>query len=176
MSVAITQSRVRLGLGWDRRNDGGPDFDLDAVVFLSDGDGRLENEGRIAYDGQQCGAPRPVVIYNDNITGEGEGDDEVIDIDLAELPPLITRVTIAFALNDAERNAQNLGQVAGLFIRLMTLPGEVEVARFDMPPIPTRATAAVMGELARAEGGWIFTPRNSFHEGGLDEIASRFQL
>jgi len=176
MSVNIDKSQVRLGLGWDKRSDGGPDFDLDAVVFLSDRDGRLDNQDRIAYQGQKSAAFCPVVIYNDNKTGEGDGDKEVIDLNLAQLPPHITKITIAFTLHGAEKKGQHLSQVTGVFIRLMTMPGETEIARFEMSSARTRsrATTAVMGELVRDETGWMFRPQNSFHEGGLDEILLQF--
>ena len=179
MSVNINKSQIRLGLGWDKRSDGGPDFDLDAVVFLSDREGRLYNEDRIAYDGQESGASCPVIIYNDNKTGAGDDDDEVVDVDLARLPGHITRITIACALLGAEKKGQYLDQVKGLFLRLMTMPEEIEIARFDLSSnkTRTRATAAVMGEVVRQEGGngWMFRPQTSFHEGGLNEIMQQFK-
>jgi Uncharacterized proteins involved in stress response, homologs of TerZ and putative cAMP-binding protein CABP1 len=175
MTVNIKKSQVRLGLGWDKRRDGGLDFDLDAMVFLVDGNGRLDNQHRIAYERQPQGlAPLPVLIYNDNTSGEGEGDNEVVDIDLARLPSHIIKVVIACAINQAEKREQSLGQVAGLFMRLMTLPDKTEITRYEKPLSPIRGTALVMGELLRSEDGWTYIPKSSYHEGGFDEIMSRW--
>lgn len=175
MTVIIKKPKVRLGLGWDKRDDGGLDFDLDAAVFLSTREGHLDNRHRIAYERQPEGlTPRPVLIYNDNTTGEGQGDNEVIDLDLAGLPPHIVKVTIACAINQAEKKAQHLGQVAGLYMRLMTLPDKSEVARFDKPPSLNRGTAVIMGELLRGEGGWTYIPQSKIYEGGFQEIISSF--
>lgn len=174
MSVKVKKSRVRLGLGWDKRTDGGLDFDLDAMVFLLDSNGGLDNHNRLAYERQPEGlTPLPVLIWNDNTTGEGEGDNEVVDIDLGQLPPYISKVLLACAINQAEKRGQSLGQVAGLFMRLMTLPDKKEIARFEKPPSPIRGTAVIMGELIRGEDGWTYLPKSSYHEGGFEEIISR---
>lgn len=130
----------------------------------------------LAYERPQGGSAWPVIIYNDNLDGEGEGDDEVVDLDLAKLPARITRVILALALNEADKKGQNLGQVSGLFMRLMTLPSEAEIARLKMPPSPVRATAAVMGELVRGENNWVFMPQNRFYDEGLSEIMAKIQL
>lgn len=175
MTVKLKKSQVRLGLGWDKITDGGLDFDLDALVFLINRNGGLDNQHRIAYERQPEGlTPLPVLIYNDNTTGEGEGDNEVVDIDLGRLPPHIIKVVLACAINEAEKRGQNLGQVVGLFMRLMARPDKKEVARFEKPPSPIRGTALIMGELLRGEDGWTYIPKSSYHEGGLKEILSKF--
>lgn len=175
MTVKIKKSQVRLGLGWNKRKDGGIDFDLDAMVFLLNRNGGLANHNRIAYERQPEGlTPLPVLIWNDNTTGEGEGDNEVVDIDLGQLPPNIIKVLLACGINQAEERGQNLGQVSGLFMRLMTLPDKKEIARYEKPPSPVRGTALVMGELVRGEEGWTYQPQSSYYEGGFKEIISSF--
>ena len=112
-------AKVALGLGWDSRATDGAEFDLDAVAFLVGADGKVAGDSDfIFYNNLKstCGA---VVHQGDNKDGEGDGDDEVVEITLANVAANVQRVVIGVTIHDAEARGQNFGQVSNAFMRVV---------------------------------------------------------
>lgn len=129
-------TKAVIGLGWDIKSyDGGSDFDLDASAFLLDANGKCTKETDfIFYNNLQspCGS---VLHTGDNRTGEGEGDDEQLVVDLKKVPADVHRIAITVTIYDAEGRSQNFGQVGNAFVRLANEETNEEVLRFDLGKI-----------------------------------------
>src|SRR5690606_30875771 len=92
----------------------------------------------------------------DNLTGEGDGDDEVINVDLAATPPTITNIFFPVSIHEADARRQSFGQVRNAYIRVLDAVTGSELARYDLSEAASTETAMVFGELYRHNGEWKF--------------------
>ena len=162
---------VRVGLGWDTRVTDGTDFDLDASVFVLGENGRVRSDADFIYFNNLTGAGGAVVHQGDNLTGEGEGDDEVVIVSLDKLGPDVSRVTFSVTIYDAEPRRQNFGMVSNAFIRVVNADGGTEIARYDLSEDASTETAMIFGELYRHSGEWKFKAIGQGFAGGLAPLA-----
>ena len=120
--------KIMAGLGWDvNAFDSGSDFDLDAAAFMLGANGKCPTEKEFIFYGNLKHASESVIHMGDNLTGEGEGDDEQIMIDLSKVPANIERIAFTVTIYDAEARRQNFGQVSNSYIRLVDESNEVEL-------------------------------------------------
>lgn len=170
-------SKAVVGLGWDvNKYDGGHDFDLDASVFLLDANGKVTGgEGFIFYN-NTTGANGSVVHSGDNLTGDGDGDDEHVKIAIKDIPESIQKVTFAVTIHDGEARNQNFGMVSNAFIRIVNEDTNEEILRYDLGEDFSIETALVVGELYRHNGEWKFTAIGSGYQGGLTSLCKDFGL
>jgi tellurium resistance protein TerD len=167
-------SKILVGLGWDTRSSDGQDFDLDASAFLlKEGDKVRADTDFIFYN--QLKSPDGSVEHTgDNLTGEGEGDDEVIKVDLSRVPPEVQKISIAVTIHDAEGRRQNFGMVTNAFIRIVNDAGGTEIARYDLSEDASTETAMVFGEVYRNGPEWKFRAVGQGYNGGLGPLARNF--
>lgn len=171
-------SKVVVGLGWDtNKYDGSADFDLDASVFLLNTEGKCASEADFVFYNQKEGANGAVVHSGDNRTGEGEGDDEQINIDLTQVPSNVEKISFVITIHDAEARSQNFGQVTNAFVRVLKedSSGE-ELIRYDLGEDFSIETAIVVGDLYRHGGEWEFAAVGAGYQGGLAKIATDYGL
>ncbi|MEK4229769.1 TerD family protein [Solibacillus sp. FSL H8-0538] len=168
-------TKVNVGLGWDvNKYDGGNEFDLDATIFLLEASGKVAGpEGFIFYN-NTVGGNGSVVHSGDNLTGDGDGDDEVVKIDLAAVPASIEKITFAVTIHDAENRGQNFGMVSNAYIRIFNESSEL--IRYDLGEDFSIETALVVGELYRHSGEWKFAAIGSGYQGGLAALCNDFGL
>ena len=170
-------SKVIVGLGWDvNKYDGGNDFDLDSSVFLLGDNGKVASESDFVFYNNTTGGNGSVVHTGDNRTGAGDGDDEQVEIDLANVPANIQRITFTITIHDAEARSQNFGQVANAYARVLNAGSNEELMRFDLGEDFSIETAVVAGELYRHNGEWKFNAIGSGYQGGLAALATDFGL
>lgn len=162
---------VRIGLGWDTRVTDGTEFDLDASVFVLGESGKVRNDQDFIYFNNLSGAGGAVVHQGDNLTGEGDGDDEVVIVSLSELPQDVAKVTFAVTIYDADQRKQNFGMVSNAFIRVVNGDGGTEIARYDLSEDASTETAMIFGELYRHSGEWKFKAIGQGFAGGLGPLA-----
>ena len=113
-------TKVMVGLGWDtNKYDGGNDFDLDSSIFLLDETGKVKDPSDFVFYNNTTGGNGSVVHSGDNLTGDGEGDDEVVYVTLNDVPSTIQKITFTVTIHDAESRNQNFGMVSNAFIRLV---------------------------------------------------------
>ncbi len=167
-------AKVALGLGWDNRATDGAAFDLDAVAFLVGSEGKVTADNDFIFYNNLKSACGSVEHKGDNTTGEGDGDDEVVEITLADVPAAIQRVVIAVTIHDAETRKQNFGQVSNAFVRVVNTSDNNEIARYDLSEDASIETAMIFGELYRHNGDWKFKAVGQGFEGGLEPLASSF--
>jgi tellurium resistance protein TerD len=170
-------SKVIIGLGWDtNKYVGGYDFDLDASAFLLDESGKASGiEDFIFYNNIQ-GGNGSVVHTGDNLTGDGEGDDEQIKVDLSKVPANIAKVSITVTIHDAAARSQNFGQVSNAFVRVVNELTDREIMRYDLGEDFSVETAIVVCELYRHSGEWKFSAIGSGFSGGLQALCANFGL
>lgn len=170
-------SKVVVGLGWDtNKYDGGQDFDLDSSVFLLDASGKVASEADFVFYNNTVGAGGAVEHTGDNKTGEGEGDDEAVNIDLSAIPAAIEKVSFAITIHDAEARGQNFGQVSNSYVRIVNAGSNEELIRYDLGEDFSIETAIVVGELYRHNSEWKFNAIGSGYQGGLGSLIKDFGL
>ena len=167
-------SRIVVGLGWDPRVTDGTEFDLDASVFLCGSDGKVRSDADFVFYNNKTGADGSVEHLGDNRSGEGEGDDEQVRIDLSAVPGDVAKLAFAVTIHDAGPRNQNFGQVANAFMRVVNADGEAELARYDLSEDYSVETAMIFGEVYRHNGEWKFKAIGAGFEGGLGPLASSF--
>jgi len=169
--------KVLVGLGWDtKKYDGGHDFDLDAAAFLLDASGKAASEQDFVFFNNLQGGGGSVVHLGDNLTGEGEGDDEQIQINLDGVPANIEKIDFTVTIHDADTRGQNFGQVSNAFIRIVNDETGEELIRYDLSEDFSIETAVVVGELYRHSGEWRFNAIGSGFSGGLEALCNNFGL
>lgn len=170
-------TKVLVGLGWDtNKYSGGGDFDLDASIFLVGENGKSRGPEDFVFYNNLTGGNGSVVHTGDNLTGEGDGDDEQVIVDLPNVPADIYKVVFTVTIHEAESRGQNFGQVSNAFIRVMNENSSEEVLRYDLGEDFSIETALVVGELYRHGAEWKFNAIGSGYQGGLAALVNDFGL
>lgn len=170
-------SKLLIGLGWDiNKYDGGADFDLDASAFLLGANGKAPSEKEFVFYSNLQHPSGAVVHQGDNRTGEGEGDDEEILVDLSKMPADIDKVDFTVTIYEADERRQNFGQVSNAYIRVVNLENNEELIRFDLGEDFSIETAVVVGEIYRHNGEWKFNAIGSGYQGGLAALVRSYGL
>ena len=168
-------SQIYVGLGWDtQRYDGADQFDLDASVFLVGDSGRVERDENFVFYNNKT-APG-IQHMGDNRTGEGGGDDEVINIDLNSVAPDVSKISITVTIDQADVRRQNFGMVENSYIHIVDAVSGTEIIRYDLGEDYSIETAVIVGELYRYNGEWKFNAIGSGFAGGLAALCRNFGL
>ncbi|MFF7249593.1 TerD family protein [Embleya sp. NPDC008237] len=165
---------VVVGLGWDLRTTTGEDFDLDASAIVVNATGKVYSEQHFVFFNNMKTPDGTVEHTGDNRTGEGEGDDEQIKVNLAQLPADVDKVVFPVSVYDADNRKQSFGQVRNAFIRVLNAADNVELARYDLSEDASTETAMLFGELYRAGTDWKFRALGQGYASGLAGIAKDF--
>lgn len=165
---------VLVGLGWDVRTTTGSDFDLDASALLCNETGKVGSDGNFVFFNNLKSPDGSVEHTGDNLTGEGEGDDESIKVNLASVPTDVAKIVFPVSIYDAESRQQNFGQVRNAFIRVVNQANNQEIARYDLSEDASTETAMVFGELYRSGAEWKFRAIGQGYASGLRGIAQDF--
>ena len=166
--------KIMVGLGWDERSTDGADFDLDASCFMLNSLGKVRNDQDFIFYNNLVSADGAVQHTGDNRTGDGDGDDEVINVDLTKIAPNVDRLAFTVTIYEADERHQNFGQVANAYIRIVDLKTNKEITRFDLSEDASTNTAMIFGELYRRDGEWRFRAVGQGFDGGLDSLAKSF--
>lgn len=167
-------TKVIIGLGWDPRSTDGAAFDLDGSAFLLKADTKVRGDSDFIFYNNLKSSDGSVVHAGDNTTGQGDGDDEKIAVDLAAVPADIDKVSFCVTIHDADARRQNFGMVAKAYIRCLNANGEAEIARYDLSEDSSTETAMIFGELYRHGGEWKFRAVGQGFKGGLGPLARSF--
>lgn len=166
---------VIIGLGWDPyKYSGSYDFDLDAAAFLLTETGKVMKETDFVFYNNLKHPSGSVVHMGDNLTGEGEGDDEQIIVDLKKVPPDIAKIAFTVTIHEADQRKQNFGQVSNAFIRVVNQADNQELLKFDLGEEFSIETAVIFGELYRHSGEWKFSAIGEGFNGGLAALCHNY--
>jgi len=164
-------TRILVGLGWDPRVSDGQQFDLDASAFLLTASGRVRGDHDFIFYNQLRSQDGSVEHTGDNRTGQGDGDDESIKIDLSRVPVDIAKIVVGVTIDEADARRQNFGQVGGAFIRIVDDVTGREITRYDLGEDFSTETAVVFGEVYRYGNEWKFRAVGQGFAGGLAPMA-----
>jgi tellurium resistance protein TerD len=165
---------VLVGLGWDARTTTGTDFDLDASALMLNSAGKVLSDKHFVFFNNLTSPDGSVEHTGDNLTGEGEGDDEVIKVNLAAVPADVEKIVFPVSIYDAQARQQGFGQVRNAFIRIVDQNGGAEIARYDLSEDASTETAMLFGELYRNGPEWKFRAVGQGYSSGLAGIAQDF--
>ena len=169
--------KIMVGLGWDvNAFDSGFDFDLDAAAFMLDASGKCPSDKEFVFYGNLVHSSEGVKHMGDNLTGEGDGDDEQILVDLTKVPANIERIAFTVTIYEAEARHQNFGQVSNSYIRLVDETTGTEMIHYDLGEAFSIETAIVVGELYRNNGEWKFNAIGSGFQGGLAALCGHYGI
>ena len=171
---APTLTNMAVGLGWNPRATDGQAFDLDAVAFLVNEAGKVRSDADFIFFNNLKSSEGAVEHTGDNRTGEGDGDDETIKVDLTKVPSDVSKVVFCAVIYDGQSRNQNFGQVSNAYIRVVNSQGESEIARYDLSEDGSTETAMIFGELYRHGGAWKFRAVGQGFAGGLGPLAASY--
>ena len=167
MNVAL------VGLGWDARVTDGQAFDLDASVLLVGENGKVLSDSHFVFYNNTTSPDGAVQHQGDNRTGEGDGDDEQVKIDLTKVAADVKKLVFAVTIHEADSRKQNFGMVSNSFMRVVNNDNGAEIARFDLSEDASTETAMIFGELYRHGAEWKFKAVGQGFAGGLAALATQ---
>ena len=170
-------SKLTVGLGWDvNAYDSGDQYDIDAEAFLTLENGKCPDDSAFIFYGNLEHPTGCVKHTGDNRTGEGDGDDEQILIDLNKIPSDIYKISFTVTIYDAETRGQNFGQISNAFIRIVDNNSGNELLRYDLGEDFSIETSVVVGEIYRYCGEWKFNAIGNGFNGGLAALCRHFGI
>ena len=168
---------IMVGLGWDvNAFDSGADFDLDASAFMCGANGKCPTEKEFVFYGNLEHPSGAVKHQGYNLTGEGDGDDEQIFVDLKAIPESVDKIAFTVTIYEAQERRQNFGQVSNAYIRIVDEDTNQELIRYDLGEDFSIETAIVVGELYRHNGEWKFNAIGSGFQGGLAALCGHYGI
>lgn len=170
-------TRFSLGLGWDVRITDGAEFDLDASALLLDAnDQPVGGTSSLVFYGQQSSPCGGVVSSGDNRTGDGDGDDETVTVDLSKINSEIAKIVLVVTIHEADARGQNFGMVNNAYVRILQDDNDQPVARYDLSEDYSVETAVIFGELYKKDGDWRFAAKGDGFAGGLAAFLKGYGL
>ena len=167
-------TKILIGLGCDTRTTDGVDFDLDASVFMVAATGRVRSDADFIFYNNLKSADGSVEHTGDNLTGEGDGDDEAVKVNLPGVPADVDKLVVSVTIHDAVARNQSFGQVENAFIRVVNDDNGTEIARYDLSEDASTETAMVFGEVYRHGAEWKFRAVGQGFAGGLGPLAQSY--
>jgi tellurium resistance protein TerD len=167
-------TQLLIGLGWDARSTDGADFDLDASAFLLGAGDKVRSDSDFIFYNALRSVDGSVEHTGDNRTGQGEGDDEAIKVDLSRVPSEVQKIAVAVTIHEGEARRQNFGMVQNAFIRVVNSISGREIARYDLTEDYSVETALIFGEVYRHNAEWKFRAVGQGYKGGLGPLARNY--
>lgn len=148
-------NKIIVGLGWDvNKNIFGSAYDLDAMSAYLSKRGLLTKGADFVYFGNK--KTNGCYLTGDNLTGEGDGDDEQIIVTLKEVPAEVQAISFAVVIYDAKSRHQKFGNVENAYIRVVDADTNIELLRYDLGKKFTSEVGVVAGNLERVGSEWQF--------------------
>ncbi|WP_425864046.1 TerD family protein [Arthrobacter sp. TWP1-1] len=165
-----------VGLGWDPRTTSGAAFDLDASAILVTNRGKVRNNDDFIFYNQLESKDGSVVHQGDNRTGDGDGDDEQVLINLATVSEDIDKVIIVVSIDQADSRGQNFGQVRDAYCRVINQDNDTEIVRYDLSEDAASETTMIFAEIYRHGAEWKFRAVGQGYASGLHGIATDYGI
>ena len=166
---------IVVGLGWDtNKYDGGFDFDLDSAAFLLGENDKVNSDSDFIFYNNLKHSSGAVQHLGDNLTGEGDGDDEQVKLDLSLVPENVNKIAFTVTIHEAQERRQNFGQVNNSYVRVVNADTNQELLKYELGEDFSIETAVVVCEIYRHNGEWKFNALGSGFEGGLEALCKNF--
>ncbi|MDQ1095001.1 MULTISPECIES: TerD family protein [Chryseobacterium] len=172
----INAPKFTVGLGWDTNNTStGGAFDLDASLFLLGENKKLISDNHFIFYNNLESPDKSVIHSGDNLTGDGDGDDEQIKIDLTKIDPAVKEITVVVTIHEADARRQNFGQVRNSFIRIFNTDTNEEILKYELDEDFSIETAVEFGRIYNRNGEWKFEAVGTGQREGLEKFVSIYQ-
>lgn len=170
-----TLRKLTIGLGWDAKSShtSGAEFDLDASAFALDASGNVLSDQHFVFWGNLKSPEGAIVHTGDNLTGDGEGDDEQLIVDLPALPSTVAKLVFAVTIYEGDQRKQNFGMVDNSFIRALDDNG-VELAKYELDMEAALETVVVFGELVKRGDDWVFSANSAGFPQGFAGLCRQY--
>lgn len=173
--VNVDLPKFVVGLGWDANSSStGENFDLDASVFILGEDRKILSDGHFVFYNNLKSPDDAVEHTGDNLTGEGEGDDESLNIDLSKIDARAMELCFVVTIHDAEKRRQNFGQVRNSFVRIYNPQTNEEILKYELEEDFSVETAVEFGRLYKRNGEWKFEAVGVGQKGGLADYLNKY--
>lgn len=171
----INSPRFTIGLGWDTNESStGQSFDLDASVFVLGENKKLLSDGHFIFYNNLSSPDGAVVHTGDNLTGDGDGDDEQVNVDLGRIDNNASEICIVVTIHDAEVRKQNFGQVRNSFIRIFDTNTNQEILKYELDEDFSIETAVEFGRIYKRNNEWKFEAVGMGMKGGLQDYLNKY--
>ena len=173
--INVDFQNFSVGLGWDtNQSDTGQDFDLDASAFILGENKKILSDEYFVFYNNLKSPDEAVEHTGDNLTGEGEGDDESIRIDLSKINSRATEICFVVTIHKADERRQNFGQVRNSFIRIYKTNTGEEIAKYELEEDFSVETAVEFGRLYKRNGTWKFVAVGIGYKQGLESFLNKY--
>ena len=175
--------RLIVGLGWDEAEKKvgffgrkkGADIDCDASALVCGVGGKLLDKDDIVYFGNLKHRTGAITHLGDKLTGEGEGDDEQLIVELNAIPESYEKIIFVVNIYKAFERNQHFGMIKNAFIRIVDADTKQELCKYNLSENYNNMTAMIFGEVYRYKGEWKFNAIGQpTQDKGLGELAARF--
>ena len=171
----INAPKFTIGLGWDTNNTStGGAFDLDASLFLLNDGKKLVSDNHFIFYNNLESPDKAVIHSGDNLTGDGDGDDEQIKIDLTKIDDAVKEITVVVTIHEADARRQNFGQVRNSFIRIVDDSNNTELVKYELDEDFSIETAVEFGRVYNKDGQWKFEAIGMGQKGGLQDFLNKY--
>jgi len=173
--VAPSLTEVKVGAGWDI-NAYGKSYDLDLCAMLLDSSGKLiKGHNPCIYFGDM--KSRGIYLDGDNMTGEGDGDDETIFVELNKLPTSVERIVFYVVIYKGADRGQYFSKVKNAFVRLVDVSEnqEIELCVFNLTENGATSTAVEFCELHKVVDGWEFKAIGNYENMSITQIKNMYR-
>ena len=171
----INAPKFTIGLGWDTNSSStGSGFDLDASVFILGENKKVISDAHFIFYNNLSSPDNAVVHTGDNLTGDGDGDDEQIKIDLTKINDAVKEICVVVTIHDAEARKQNFGQVRNSFIRIVDDSNNTELVKYELEEDFSIETAVEFGRIYNKDGQWKFEAIGMGQKGGLEDFLTKY--
>ncbi len=171
----ISAPKFIIGLGWDTNSSStGVDFDLDASVFVLGENKKLISDQHFVFYNNLKTPDGSIEHTGDNLTGQGDGDDEQVKVDLSKIDSTATEICIVVTIHDAENRKQNFGQVRNSFVRIFDPNTNLDILNYELEEDFSIETAVEFGRIYKKNGEWKFEAVGIGMKGGLQDFLSKY--
>ena len=161
-------NHIFVGLGWDESS--GQPIDCDVSVFMLNDSHKIPTEGHFVFFNNLTSACGSVQHQGDNLTGEGDGDDESIFIKLSEVDSIVEQIIFVVTIHEAEQKGQHFGLLENAFIRVYNQDNNEEVCIYSLEDDFDGYDSVQIGRIYREGSSWAFEAMGSPFAGGLGAL------
>ncbi len=171
----LNAPQFTIGLGWDTNSsDTGVDFDLDASIFVLGENKKLLSEQHFVFYNNLKTPDNSIEHTGDNLTGQGDGDDEQVKVDLSKIDTNASEISIVVTIHDAENRKQNFGQVRNSFVRIFDPNTNLDILNYELEEDFSIETAVEFGRIYKKNNEWKFEAVGIGMKGGLEDFLSKY--
>ena len=171
----ISAPKFTIGLGWDTNSSAtGNAFDLDASVFILGENKKILSDQHFVFYNNLKSPNEAVIHTGDNLTGDGDGDDEQIIVDLSKIENSASEICIVITIHEASQRNQNFGQIRNSFIRIVDTGTNQELLKYELEEDFSIETAVEFGRIYRRNDEWKFEAVGVGMKGGLEDYLIKY--